>query len=111
MITLSLTIYGQLILKWRCNQYVGVAENKVAYLICLFKDFWVWTGLFAAVLASISWMVALSKIELSKIYPFMTIAPIIVLILTALCLGETFNFTKWFGVSLVRIGGLLIFKS
>lgn len=111
LITLALTVYGQLILKWRSLQYVGQTKSKVEYLVCLFKDYWVWTGLFAAVFASVSWMLALSKIELSKIYPFMSMAPIIVLILTALYLGETFNFTKLFGVSLVIIGILITFKS
>ena len=111
LITLALTIYGQLILKWRSLQYAGVAENKVAYLICLFKDFWVWTGLFAAVFASVSWMLALSKIELSKIYPVMSLAPIVVLFYTLIYMNETINIEKILGTILMFAGTLLIFKS
>jgi hypothetical protein len=54
LITLVLTIYGQLILKWRSLQYVNQTDTKFSYLICLLNGIWVWTGLLAAVFASIS---------------------------------------------------------
>ena len=110
-ITLALTVYGQLVLKWRSLQYVNQTDTKLSYLISLFKDIWVWTGLFAAVLASISWMLTLSKIELSKIYPLMSIAPILVLFYTLMYMNETINIEKILGTILMFIGTLLIFKS
>jgi drug/metabolite transporter (DMT)-like permease len=111
LITLALTIYGQLILKWRSLQYVNQTDTKLSYLISLFKDIWVWTGVFAAVLASISWMLALSKIELSKIYPVMSLAPIVVLFYTLIYMNETINIEKILGTILMFVGTLLIFKS
>ncbi|MBL4731050.1 MAG: EamA family transporter [Rhizobiaceae bacterium] len=56
------------------------------------------------VVASFLWVIALSRIDISKAYPFMASGFIIVPILGYFLLNETLSFNYFIGVSLIFIG-------
>ena len=70
-----LTVYGQMILKWRVAQYGALPADiyeKLKFIIFLLIDPFILSGLLAAFLASLSWMAAMTKFEISYAYPFMS---------------------------------------
>lgn len=108
--TLLLTAYGQLMLKARIPAHgplPAAAAEKVKFLLLLLLDPLIMSALFAAFLASLAWMAALSKFPLSEAYPFMSLNFVLVLGLSGWLLGEPLNPTKLLGVALIVLGTLV----
>jgi multidrug transporter EmrE-like cation transporter len=107
LLTIVLTVYGQLVLKWRMNLKgappEGLREASLFLIRALF-DPYVFSTYVAAFLASLAWMAALTKFELSLAYPFMSISFILVLIFGGVLLGESMTPGKIFGVCLIAAG-------
>ena len=105
--TILITVYGQLIVKWRLSQAgslpVGL-PNKAAFFGRLLFDPWVISVILVTPLAALSWFAAMTKYELSYAYPFMSLAFVLVLILSAFCFHETVTFAKVVGVLLIVVG-------
>lgn len=68
-------------------------------------------AIFLYSLSTIAWIWVLQKIELSKIYPLMSIAFILVPFASYFLLGEKFNNQYYLGTSLIIIGILIIIRS
>ena len=65
---IAFTVYGQLILKWRMNMAVQLpAEtfDKLKFFFYLLFDPAVFSSFVAAFLASLAWMAAMTRFELS----------------------------------------------
>ena len=109
--TLLLTVYGQLVLKWRLTklgfQLPEGTIDKVWSLVKLVFDPYIFSVFFSAFMASLIWMAALSKIEVTKAYPFMSLAPALVFIIGVLLLGETYSLGKLIGLVLIIIGTIV----
>jgi multidrug transporter EmrE-like cation transporter len=107
---IALTVYGQMVLKWRLNLLgsppPGVGSTLVFVLRSL-TDVWILSTYVAALVASFTWMAALTRFELSLAYPFMSLAFVCVLVLGILFFGESLTFTKVAGTLLV-VAGLII---
>ena len=83
LFTLALTIYGQIILKSRINLYGNMPvefKQKIIFLFKLFLDPYIFSGFLSAILASLFWMAAMTKLPITRAYPIMSLAPILVLI-------------------------------
>ena len=109
--TIALTVYGQLVLKWRLDSIAPTLEgNMMSILRSLFSvvsDPFVLSGLAAAFLASLTWIMALNKQDLSIAYPFMSLNFVFVVAFSILLFGEAFTFQKVIGVSLIVIGTVI----
>ena len=108
--TIAFTVYGQLILKWRMVQLgempVASAE-KLRFLITAVFDPAIFSGFVAAFLASLAWMAAMTKFELSYAYPFMSLNFVIVLLLSAWLLQEPITMNKTIGMVLIVAGTVI----
>ncbi len=108
-LTVLLSSYGQLILKWRLNTMVGMPESlreKFVFLFLAVFDPFIFSGFVAAFLASITWMAALTKLQLSFAYPFMSLSFIVVMFVSHLLLNESLTIGKVIGCFLI-VGGLI----
>jgi undecaprenyl phosphate-alpha-L-ara4N flippase subunit ArnF len=107
--TILFTVYGQMILKWRIINlnWAMTNGNAVAkvkcYLELLFDPF-VLSGFVSAFVASICWVMALSKFEITAAYPFMSLSPAIVFVVGILVFNETFTVGKVVGLVLIILG-------
>jgi drug/metabolite transporter (DMT)-like permease len=112
--TLFLTVYGQLILKWRITKLgwklPELNHEKIKSLALLIMDPFIFTGFIAAFLASLFWMAAVSKFEITKIYPFMSLAPVLVFMLSIPLFHESFSWGKVLGLLFILIGSIITFK-
>jgi multidrug transporter EmrE-like cation transporter len=109
-LTIALTVYGQLILKWQVSlsaaKFGGTLD--AAFYLRLLLNPWVISGFVAAFGASLCWMGAISKMELSRAYPFMALNFVLVGLVAIPLFGEVFTWHKLIGLCLI-IGGLLFF--
>lgn len=107
--TLFFTVYGQLILKWRLNKIgfvlpEGGMWEKLLVLLKIIFDPFIFSGFVSAFIASMFWMAAMTKFEITQAYPFMSLAPAIVFLLGVWLLNETFTWGKVIGLMLIIIG-------
>lgn len=105
--TIGFTVYGQLILKWRIEKFGPLPSDtfeKLRFLISLLFDPAIFSGFAAAFLASLAWMAAMTKFELSHAYPFMSLNFVVVLLMSGWLLSEPVTMQKAIGVGLIVLG-------
>lgn len=106
-LTIGFTVYGQLILKWRIADYGPLPINtveKLKFLVGLLFDPAIFSGFVAGFLASLAWMAAMTKFDLSHAYPFMSLNFVVVLLLSVWLLGEPVTPQKIIGIGLIMLG-------
>jgi len=112
--TLFFTVYGQIILKWRLSSLKVILPEgfikKLVVLIKLIFDPFLFSGFVSAFIASLFWMVAMTKFEITTAYPFMSLAPALVFIIGVLFLGEIFTIGKVIGLALIMLGIIITVK-
>ena len=105
--TIFFTVYGQLILKWRIGKYGELPlelSEKLLYLAKLFLDPFLISGLASSFVASLFWIMAMTKFEISYAYPFMSLAFVIVLIFSVFIFKETLSIYKIVGLVFIVMG-------
>lgn len=105
--TILLSVYGQLALKWRIDRLAPLpagAWPKLQRLFLLLFDPVIASTFLAAFAAALTWMVALSRFELSRIYPFTSLNFVLVLVVSVTLLGERLDMAKVVGIGLIVIG-------
>jgi multidrug transporter EmrE-like cation transporter len=108
--TVLFTVYGQLVIKWqtrKAGEFPSGSGARVTYLTHFLLNPWVISSLLSAVLAAFAWIAALSKLELSKAYPFVSASFVLVLVLSAVLFDEPLTAPKLVG-AVVIVAGLII---
>jgi len=113
--TIFFTVYGQMILKWRLSFLnftipKGSVIEIVASFIKLLVDPFILSGFISAFVASIFWMAAMTKFEITVAYPFMSLSPVIVFLLGVWLLGEAFTIGKVIGLVFIIVGLIVTVK-
>jgi len=109
--TIVLTSYGQLVIKWQASIFKPMQSglfSKLPNVLQLLLQPWVISAFVAAFAASLCWMLAVSRLELSKAYPFMALNFLLVCILAVPLFGETFTTARGIGLATVIIGLVII---
>jgi drug/metabolite transporter (DMT)-like permease len=104
---LALTVYGQLVIKACALAHatpIGDGANKLQYLISMFGDIGVLSGLGAAVLASAFWMLAIERLEVGYAYPFMALSFVLVPLGSMVLFGERMPPIQFLGLGLIIAG-------
>lgn len=111
--TIVFTVYSQLIMRWRVSEAGPLPHNlsdKLGYVITLLLNPWVMSGIVATFLAGVSWMLAMTKFEISYAYPFISLNYLLVLAAGFLLFNETLSAAKLAGSALVIVGIIVIAK-
>lgn len=115
-LTILFTVYGQIILKWRItdlNWSLNVNEDGMQMLISYLKflfDPLVFSGFASAFIASVFWMLAMTKFDITYAYPFMSLSPALVFLIGVFVLGEPFTIGKLVGLVVIIIGIFITVK-
>ncbi len=81
----------------------------VSYMKFLFDPL-IFSGFVSAFVASVFWMLAMTKFELTYAYPFMSLSPALVFIVGIFVLGETFTIGKLLGLLIIMLGIIVTVK-
>lgn len=112
--TIFFTVYGQLVLKWRVNKYGSLPiemVDKIIFLLKLLLDPFILSGFIAAFVASIFWMGAMTKFDISFAYPFMSLSFLLVFVLSVFLFKEPISLYKILGLGIIVIGIIVTSKS
>jgi multidrug transporter EmrE-like cation transporter len=108
--TVLLTVSAQLVIKWqvgKAGEFPAGSRARISYLGDLLMNPWVIACLAAGFVAALSWFVALSRLDLSRAYPFVAGSFALVLVLSAIVFDESMTVPKIVGAALI-VAGLVI---
>jgi len=111
LLTIILTVYGQLIVKWQVMEAGDLPaswDGKLAFLLRLLLNPWILSGFFAAFLAAMCWMAAMTKFQLSYAYPYMGLVFALLLLFSAVLFHEPITWPKLVGTALIVIGVVVV---
>jgi len=109
-LTIASAVYSQLVIKWRVSlagAFPPALNQKIAFLAGLLFDPWVLSAIIVTFLGGISWMVAMTRVELSYAYPFIGLVFVLILVSSSLLFHEAVTTSRIVGVLLV-IAGIIV---
>jgi multidrug transporter EmrE-like cation transporter len=110
LLTIILTVYGQIIIKWQVNsagEFPVETNEKLFFVLRLLLNPWVISSFTCAFLAALSWMAAMTKFTLSYAYPFTSLTFVLVLTLSAVFFHDSITLPKAIGMGLI-VAGIVI---
>lgn len=112
--TILLTVFAQLAIKWQVLQLVTsreAATNKLAFVVIVLTRPVAIVALLSALAAAGFWVSAMSKLPLSLAYPFMSLTFPLVMLGSSMLFGETLSWQSWGGAALVMAGLIVLAAS
>jgi|WetSurSiteA1Bulk_404760.scaffolds.fasta_scaffold00392_9 drug/metabolite transporter (DMT)-like permease len=110
-LTILFTVYSQLIMRWQVSlagQLPYDTLGKIRFIVELLLNPWVLSGIISTFFAGVSWMLAMTRFEISYAFPFVSLNYILILIASVFLFNELFTITKFVGSLLVIIGIIVI---
>src|SRR5699024_10641991 len=108
------TVYGQLILKWKIDRAGTLPDatvDKLVFLLRLLLDPVILSGFLSAFVASLFWMAAMTKFNISYAYPFMSLSFVLVFILSIFLFQDPVTVQKVIGLALIVLGIIVTSQS
>lgn len=112
--TVIFTVYSQLIIRWQVSLAGALPVDfmgKMQFVGQLFLNPWVLSSIFATLLAGISWMLVMTRFEISYAYPWVSLNFVLMLVFGVFLFDESFNSAKALGTLLVIAGVVVIARS
>ncbi|MHB9107707.1 MAG: SMR family transporter [Armatimonadota bacterium] len=103
-LTILFMVAGQVLVKLGMLEVTGKDGVSLQLIGRALANWQVLGGLACAGVASVCWMLALSRLELSLAYPFMGLAIVLVLVVSPVFLREQVSLVRWIGVLVVCLG-------
>ena len=105
--TVFFTVYSQVVMRWQVNNAGDLPadfSNKLVFVAQLLIKPWVISGIFSTFLAGVSWMLAMTKFELSYAFPFMGLNYILIMCAGGILFNESITLARIVGAAIVVLG-------
>jgi uncharacterized membrane protein len=105
---------AQLLLKKGVLQVGGFPQNlsEVSrFLLEAISNIFVISAIVLTIVTALSWILAISKAELSQIYPFMALSYVLVALFSFLIFKEDVTALRWVGIVVICVGVFLVSRS
>jgi drug/metabolite transporter (DMT)-like permease len=107
-----LAVAGQLLMKKGMMVFGTFPVSQlISRIIPMFLNPFVFFGFVCFGFSSIIWLVVLSRLPLSLVYPMVSIAYVLVALFSWLVFKETVSAARWAGVFVIILGVILISRS
>ena len=114
LLAIAFGVVSQLIIKWQMSAFLfddyETWQNKFALAFSMLLNPYISLSLILTFLAGVTWMIAMTKFEISYAYPFTLLGLVFVTIFAIVFFGENFNLYKIGGIVLILFGVFLISK-
>ena len=111
LVGVTFAAIGQIFWKLGMNQIGQLTIPNLTALFTIMLNPFVLLGFILYGLGTIFWLIALSKKDLSFVYPFISLTYIIVLVLSSLVLKESIGVNKLIGTLIIVAGLIIIARS
>jgi multidrug transporter EmrE-like cation transporter len=113
-LSIAAGVAGQTLLKLGVSQPgdTGIAAfNPLVIIGMIFKSPLMMGGLLLYGVGALSWIMVLSRMNLSYAYPFLALNFVLVALVSRLVLGESIPLMRWVGIALICAGIVAIANS
>ena len=111
LVGITLASLGQISWKWGMNIEGAVTKLDLDTLMSMIMNPYVILGLVMYGLGTFCWLIALSRRDLSYVYPFIALTFIIVLLASKFLFNEDLPMLRIFGTLIVVFGILVIVRT
>lgn len=115
VICIFLGAFGQISMKTGMNQIdkINGISDLINFekIISVISNFYVMLGLSLYFIGAFLWLAAMSSLDISFMYPLLSLAYLVTAIFAFLYLGETITVVRWAGIAFVVVGCFLIARS
>ena len=113
LMSVILVDVGQLLLKKGMNE-IGSLDFSISLFSMFFNIFtnpFVFIGIILFVLSSVTWLLALSKANLSYAFPILSLGYVVVSVLSWYFFGESLSFLRVLGLGVIVLGVFMLSKT
>ena len=107
-LSIAFAVSSQLIIKWKMSSFsfndYPTMSDKFAFAFSMLFNPYIIASLIFTLLSGLSWMIAMTKFDISYAYPFTTLGFVFVLIFSVILFGEVINWWKIIGLIFIIIG-------
>ena len=107
-------VVSQLIIKWQMSAFsfndYETWQDKFALAFSMLLNPYIIISLILTLLAGVTWMIAMTKFEISYAYPYTLLGLVLVTIFSVVFFGESVNTYKIIGIAVIILGIVLISK-
>ena len=107
-------VVSQLIIKWQMSVFsfndYETWQDKFALAFSMFLNPYIIISLTLTLLSGVTWMIAMTKFEISYAYPFTLLGLVLVTTFSVIFFGESVNTYKISGILIIILGVILISK-
>jgi len=107
-------VVSQLIIKWQMSAFsfndYETWQDKFALAFSMLLNPYIIISLILTLLAGVTWMIAMTKFEISYAYPYTLLGLVLVTIFSVVFFGESVNTYKISGIALIILGISVISK-
>jgi multidrug transporter EmrE-like cation transporter len=111
-LTIVFQVASQLIMKWRMSSIEldqgASIQGKFLFAIGMLSDPFIIISIVLTLFSGLSWMLAMTKFDISYAYPFTALGFVIILASSHFLFGEEIVMTKIIGVSFIVLGIYII---
>lgn len=104
--SVAMSVAAQLTLRATMSGHAGLGGQELA--MAAVSSPMVWAGLGLYLLATVTWLMVLSRIDLSVAYPLGSMNYVLVTLFAATVLGEEVGLLRWAGILSILIGILVV---
>lgn len=114
-LSISFAVASQLIIKWKMSAFsfdnYETMTDKFIFAFSMLLNPYIMVSILFTLLSGLSWMIAMTKFEISYAYPFTLLGLIFVTLFSILFFGESINWQKVLGILFVIVGIFIISRS
>ena len=110
-LSIAMGVSGQTMIKLGTLSATNLPAEPVGRLLLVLRSPWVLLGLMMYGIGALSWVLVLSRLDLSIAYPFLALNFVLVALISWLLLGESIPGLRWVGIGCICVGILLIARS
>jgi len=81
------------------------------FFLKAYTNVYVISAVILTIITALAWVLAVSKAELSYIYPFMALSYVLVALFSLLIFKEDVNALRWVGIVTIVVGVILVSRS
>ena len=103
---------GSIFIKFGVNKIGTIALSELSSkAMTLITNPYLILGVMLYVLSSFTWMLAISKIDLSKAYPILSSTYAFIPIVSWMIFGDVITSQRWIGIAIVCVGIMFMARS
>jgi multidrug transporter EmrE-like cation transporter len=107
-LAIAFGVASQLIIKWKMSEFsfndYETMYDKFIFSFGMLLNPYIILSLILTLLAGVTWMIAMTKFDISYAYPFTTLGFVFVFIFSVMLFNEPMNWHKALGLVLIIVG-------